>query len=468
MDLGSSNLTPNQTHFHSHITDSSILSRQDQADAVGSWNHNRSRSWSRSPRKCNPQTPLSLLPPMLSADKGKHTLVLDMDGTLLHECLPSSCIPHDVDFVLRRKLTGAQTFVLKRPGLEEFLLLLRGLYEIVIFTESSKQRADVILDRLHNSKCIRHRLYRDSCTEVDGRLAKDLSRLGRDLRKVVIVDDCPFSSILQPFNALPIPWFDATERNNTLPHIYSVLLTLSMAADIRVALSQKLRDGSYNDLNQTYHMNGALVITHENVLHENVLTIMGPLLFPMNSCDDGKHTLVLDLDETLLFECPHKLDSWVADFAIQYPTEITKRYVYIRPGVQEFLARMEKLFEIVLFTASGELRANSLLQHLDGRECIRFRLFRTDCLALDGKIVKDVSRLGRDVRKVIIVDDTPAHFELQPFNGIPIKSFRGDPSDRQLRELIPFLEQLRQQEDVRPLIETKYHHDEVEVIEESQ
>lgn len=47
-------------------------------------------------------------------------------------------------------------------------------------------------------------------------------------------------------------------------------------------------------------------------------------------------------------------------------------------------------------------------------------------------------------------------FQLQVSNGIPIKSWFSDPSDRALMSLLPFLETLADAEDVRPIIANKF------------
>ncbi|PWA36160.1 haloacid dehalogenase-like hydrolase (HAD) superfamily protein [Artemisia annua] len=67
----------------------------------------------------------------------------------------------------------------------------------------------LVLEKLDKKGVISHKLYRASCKECDGRFVKDLSGLGRDLKKAVIVDDNPNSYSLQPENAIPIrPFVD--------------------------------------------------------------------------------------------------------------------------------------------------------------------------------------------------------------------------------------------------------------------
>jgi hypothetical protein len=53
--------------------------------------------------------------------------------------------------------------------------------------------------------------------------------------------------------------------------------------------------------------------------------------------------------------------------------------------------------------------------------------------------VKDLSRIGRDLSKTIIVDNIAENFQLQPENGIFIKSWFTDPEDTALFELAPLL-----------------------------
>ena len=96
-----------------------------------------------------------------------------------------------------------------RPGAENFLVTLGDLYELVLFTASSQFYADTVVDRIDPQRKIKHRLYRESCTDFNGCFVKDLSKLGRDLRKIIIIDNSPVAYLLQPYNAYPIAsWYD--------------------------------------------------------------------------------------------------------------------------------------------------------------------------------------------------------------------------------------------------------------------
>lgn len=65
--------------------------------------------------------------------------------------------------------------------------------------------------------------------------------------------------------------------------------------------------------------------------------------------------------------------------------------------------------------------------------------------------MKDLSLIGRNLEKVIIIDNISENFMAQPDNGIHIKSWYSDPQDRELTNLVPFLKDLveRKVPDVR-------------------
>ncbi len=56
---------------------------------------------------------------------------------------------------------------------------------------------------------------------------------------------------------------------------------------------------------------------------------------------------------------------------------------------------------------------------------------------------QDLARLNRDLSHVIIIDDNPDNYSMQPENAIPISRWEGDRSDTVLRDLTPFLERAR-------------------------
>ena len=122
----------------------------------------------------------------------------------------------------------------------------------------------------------------------------------------------------------------------------------------------------------------------------------------------GNKTLVLDLDETLVHSQfgPFNVPSDVV-IKIEIENEIHDIHVLVRPGVQEFLEKISKKYEIVIFTASISKYAEPLLDILDKKKLCSFRLFREHCTLINSSFVKDLKKLGRDLKDVVILDNSP-------------------------------------------------------------
>ena len=124
-----------------------------------------------------------------------------------------------------------------------------------------------------------------------------------------------------------------------------------------------------------------------------------------------------------------------------------------RPFLDESLTRLSGKFEICMFTAGVTAYANEVLNNVDRERRIRHRLFRSACSTREGKLVKDLDRLGRDIRRTVIVDNRTSCFCLHPKNGIKCTSFYGDKRDCELQRLTGFLMSMdTSQEDIRPQI----------------
>jgi len=83
-----------------------------------------------------------------------------------------------------------------------------------------------------------------------------------------------------------------------------------------------------------------------------------------------------------------------------------------------------------------------VLNQIDKPKRIKYRLYRQHALPNGHGFVKDLSRLGRDLSKTIIVDNIAENFALQPDNGIYIKTWFDDVNDTALSELAPLLKQI--------------------------
>jgi TFIIF-interacting CTD phosphatase-like protein len=61
--------------------------------------------------------------------------------------------------------------------------------------------------------------------------------------------------------------------------------------------------------------------------------------------------------------------------------------------------------------------------------------------------------LGRDLKDIIIIDNSPASYIFHPSNAIPITSWFNDPTDTELLDLIPFMEDLKMVDDVTTVLD---------------
>jgi RNA polymerase II subunit A small phosphatase-like protein len=175
----------------------------------------------------------------------------------------------------------------------------------------------------------------------------------------------------------------------------------------------------------------------------------GVVLLPALSGETaGRNTLVLDLDETLVhssFEAPPpKPDGSPGfDFSVTVRIDGGEFVIYVckRPFVNEFLRDVVQHWETIIFTASLSKYANLVMDVLEDQAGCRChgRLFREHCSLVEGFYVKDLSRLGRDVAKTLIIDNSPNSFMFHSRNGIACYTWTFEAEDTELRDLLPFL-----------------------------
>lgn len=118
-----------------------------------------------------------------------------------------------------------------------------------------------------------------------------------------------------------------------------------------------------------------------------------------------RKTLLLDLDETLIHSTFISTGN-KSDITLTFNTVTNNRTIYVhkRPNVDEFLMKMSKYYELIIFTASVSEYANPVLNELDKAHIIKYRLYRENCVYHNNGFIKDLSKLGRKLKDTILLD----------------------------------------------------------------
>ncbi|KAJ7346544.1 HAD-like domain-containing protein [Mycena albidolilacea] len=179
--------------------------------------------------------PKPLLPPISPQHVGRKCLVLDLDETLVHSSFKSIqqadyVVPVEIEF------NWHNVYVIKRPGVDNFLKKMGEIYEVVVFTASLSKYADPVLDKLDIHQVVTHRLFRESCYNHKGNYVKDLSQLGRPIGDTIIIDNSPASYIFHPNNSVPVSsWFN-DPHDTELTDLVPFLTDLAVVDDVRGVL----------------------------------------------------------------------------------------------------------------------------------------------------------------------------------------------------------------------------------------
>ncbi|KMU85546.1 phosphoprotein phosphatase [Coccidioides immitis H538.4] len=195
-----------------------------------------------------PEKTQFLLPPIEPHLKNRKCLVLDLDETLVHSSFKVIYAPFMIldkaDFTIPVEIEGQyhNIYVIKRPGVDQFMKRVGELYEVVVFTASVSKYGDPLLDQLDIHKVVHHRLFRDSCYNHQGNYVKDLSQVGRDLKDTIIIDNSPTSYIFHPQHAIPISSWFSDAHDNELLDLIPVLEDLagSQVRDVSLVLDVSL------------------------------------------------------------------------------------------------------------------------------------------------------------------------------------------------------------------------------------
>ena len=225
------------------------------------------------------------------------------------------------------------------------------------------------------------------------------------------------------------------KKNHMLYNAYNKLNISNIEEFINLCLKiLGLNENEINELNKELdNEDNTDIIKSVNV----------PFLSPIEKKDNYILTIVLDLDKTLIY-CEDEEDENYEEEEDEEKEEEVKNEIILRPGLYEFLDSLMKLkCELIIFTSSKKQKADEYINKIEkNKKYFNKILYRDYCTLIGAAYVKDISKLGRDLSKTIIIDNDLGCFYLQQENGILIKSFNGEKDDKNLFNLLNILQKI--------------------------
>lgn len=185
------------------------------------------------PPQTNSPKLIPRVPYLNFSPKKEYTLILDLDETMINFKFI------DIDQRLGK--------IHLRPGLENFLEVIKEFYEIIVFTSATKEYADIILDTIElkgNNKYFSGRLYREHNIQIGQKFYKDLSKIGRDLCRTIIVDNFNQCFKFQKENGILISsFYGDNAEDKALVELQKILIKIyNERSDVRKSINKYKED----------------------------------------------------------------------------------------------------------------------------------------------------------------------------------------------------------------------------------
>lgn len=164
-----------------------------------------------------------------------------------------------------------------------------------------------------------------------------------------------------------------------------------------------------------------------------------------------KKLLVLDLDETLIHATDNRLEH-------EECFQLFNLFVYKRPHLDWFISEMQKTFRLGVWTASGQVYAEAVIDQIFNRDNLEFVWTSKHCTLArnfdtgEYDTIKNLRKLkvrGYSLESIIVVDDTPSKHCRNFGNLVTVKEFNGDQNDNELKLLAAYLKKLSTVPNVR-------------------
>jgi Dullard-like phosphatase family protein len=320
---------------------------------------------------------------------------------------------------------------------EQFIRLIKISMNLNIFSlilsyimSLNEKNFEKFWNNLFEIMCINHRIFILICKYFSNKIM-DRNIWVEKLNQLISGYDSSFKNTLQIMKEISI---FCNYLINLIPKIltlYANLELISIYNSLEIISSIELISIYREKFHQNLNQNGSIFASSSYFKKNKIFEEKPQSPFLQKKSNNKKYTLVLDLDETLIHFKPN-------------PNNESSGKIMIRPFLYDFLRSIKKYYELIIFTAATEDYANPIINAIEKDEkFFDYRLYRVHTTIVDNDFVKDLSKLGRDLNRTIIVDNMKQNYKNQPDNGITIRPFWGkDVEDTALVDLLDILKKI--------------------------
>ena len=100
----------------------------------------------------------------------------------------------------------------------------------MIFSTVTASYGEAVVKQIDPTRRIKTRLYRDECTPVADNLHKDLTKLGRPMEDIILLEWCPYGN---EKNSVPVSHWAGDKYDHELNSLTPILTSMSEMRDVR-------------------------------------------------------------------------------------------------------------------------------------------------------------------------------------------------------------------------------------------
>lgn len=170
--------------------------------------------------------------------------------------------------------------------------------------------------------------------------------------------------------------------------------------------------------------------SHSFINNNNFILNINTPFIKVPRAKNKKYTLILDLDETLVHVKQINMQNNSCYFN-SYNNNYNQKIINLRPGLFSFLNTVKPYYEIISFSSASKAYADNILKKIEtNQKYFEYNLYREHTVLYKNEFVKDISKIGRNIKETIIVDNLEKNFILNPDNGIKIAPYFGEIGNR--------------------------------------